>query len=291
MQIDKDVIYLKQRVLRVLLITFVVIFAVSGYFLLNYWINSKEQQAQFEELVDVVQQAKQEMQAATNPESQEPDTNTEETAQASSSPQVVEVKDPKTGAKRSVLGEYVTIYLMNQDTVGWMQIEGTEINYPVMQTPESPDYYLYRNFRKEGSSHGCLYVREACNVEKPSDNLTIYGHKIKDGSMFAGLHEYENKAFWEQHRFIQFDTLTQHNTYEILSVFLTTASEEGFAYHEFVDAADEAEFDDFVATCKQLALYDTGVTAEYGDKLITLSTCEYSQTNGRLVVVAKRISE
>ena len=88
-----------------------------------------------------------------------------------------------------------------------------------------------------------------------------------------------------------FDTLTQLHTYKIIAVFKTTATEgKGFSYHTFVNAADQAEYDEYVNTCKELSLYDTGETAQYGDKLITLSTCEYSQSHGRLVVVAKRIA-
>ena len=90
---------------------------------------------------------------------------------------------------------------------------------------------------------------------------------------------------------IQFDTLTEQAEYEIVAVFKTVAySSEGFRYYDFVDAEDEKAFDEYVSKCKEFALYDTGVTAEYGDKLITLSTCEYSAQNGRLVVVAKKIA-
>ena len=185
--------------------------------------------------------------------------------------------------------EYVLPYQKNPDLVGWMTIDGTPINYPVMQTPDRVDYYLHRNFEKKESSHGCLYVRESCDVFAPSDNLTIYGHHMKDGSMFASLDEYRKMEFWEEYPEIQFDTLYARQTYTIFAVFKTTASVgEGFSYHRFEDAEDEAEFNEFVSTCKKLSFYDTGITPEYGDKMITLSTCEYSQDNGRLVVVAVR---
>ena len=109
--------------------------------------------------------------------------------------------------------------------------------------------------------------------------------------MFNALNGYTRKAFWEEHRYIQFDTLTEHHTYEIIAVFKTSANMgEGFLYYKFVDAANQEEFNKFVGTCKELAFYNTGVTAEYGDKLITLSTCEYTLNNGRLVVVAKRLN-
>ncbi len=206
-------------------------------------------------------------------------------------PALVEVTHPETGETVSLLPEFQELFLLNPDIVGWMTVPGTNIDYPVMQTPDSPDYYLKRNFDGQKNSHGCLYAREVCDVEAPSDNITIYGHRMKDGTMFAHLDKYTDPEFYKAHPYIYFDTLQGLHTYEVLAVFLTTASVgEGFAYHRFVDAPDAAAFDDFVAQCKELALYDTGVTAQYGDKLITLSTCEYSQTNGRLAVVAKRIA-
>ena len=108
--------------------------------------------------------------------------------------------------------------------------------------------------------------------------------------MFHNLLHYEKQSYYEQHKYIQFNNLQQRHTYEIVAVFKTVATASGFGYHQFVDAVDEADFDEFMAKCKAMSLYDTGVSAEFGDKLITLSTCEYSQDNGRMVIVAKRIS-
>ena len=130
-------------------------------------------------------------------------------------------------------------------------------------------------------------------MNEPSDNITLFGHNMKDGSMFASLNAYVDKATWEENPTITFDTLTDFHTYMIFAVFRTTATKgEGFSYHKFVDAENEKEFNDFVAECKKLAYYDTGITPVYGDKLICLSTCEYThpQQNGRLVVAAYRIS-
>jgi sortase B len=123
-----------------------------------------------------------------------------------------------------------------------------------------------------------------------SDNLVIYGHHIKGGKMFGALEDYKSKSFYEEHKNIQFDTLTEQAEYEIVAVFKTVAySSEGFRYYDFVDAENEEDFNSYIGKCKELALYDTGVTAGYGDRLITLSTCEYSAQNGRLVVVAKKV--
>ena len=133
------------------------------------------------------------------------------------------------------------------------------------------------------------YVQENCDIAE-SDNLVIYGHHIKGGKMFGALEDYKSKSFYEEHKNIQFDTLTEQAEYEIVAVFKTVAySSEGFRYYDFVDAENEEDFNSYIGKCKELALYDTGVTAGYGDRLITLSTCEYSAQNGRLVVVAKKV--
>ena len=190
--------------------------------------------------------------------------------------------------------ELTELYRQNNDLVGWICVEDTNINYPVMQTVDNPNYYLKRGFDKEYSSYGCPYVQEDCDVLKPSDNLVIYGHHMNNGSMFADLEKFKDEDFWQEHKTIAFNTLTEKNEYEILAVFKTvvyTDSPEAFKYYRFTDAQSPEEFDAYIEKCKGLSLYDTGVSAEYGDKLITLSTCEYSRTNGRLVVVAKKVTE
>ena len=270
-----------------LFIFFSLTFLVSAYLLTDYLLESKKQQGEFDALTQIKEQAvsapKVDISAQTDSAVQD---NTEPTAETT----LVEVTNPETGEPLYVLPEFTELYKMNSHIVGWITIDGTAIDYPVMQTPNSADYYLYKNYAKEYSRHGCIYVREACDVFAPSDNLTIYGHRMGDGTMFNALHDYARADFYEEHRFITFDTIFEHHTYEILSVFrISSTVGSPFPYHLFVDAADAEEFDEYIQNCKDYALYETGVTASYGDKLITLSTCEYSQVNGRLVVVAKRI--
>ena len=186
--------------------------------------------------------------------------------------------------------KYGAVYEQNRDFVGWISIDGTNINYPVMQTIDNPNYYLKHGFDKQYSNYGVPYVQENCALDI-SDNVVIYGHHMNNGSMFADLCKYESENFYREHTTIRFDTLDGFGEYEIVAVFKTVAySEQGFKYYHFVNAADEDDFNTFISQCKALALYDTGVGAEYGDKLLTLSTCEYSRTNGRMVVVAKLIT-
>lgn len=235
--------------------------AFCGFHVYDHYAHQNEQTEAFEEIAEKVEQAQED-------ESQAPEIPLTE--------------------EESILPEYGELFLQNPDMVGWIKVEGTSINYPVMQTPNEPNFYLKHNFEKEYSDLGTPYVQEDCDIAA-SDNLVIYGHHIKGQKMFGALEEYKSQSFYEEHKTIQFDTLTQHNEYEVIAVFKTVAySSEGFRYYDFVNAENEDEFNAYVEKCRELALYDTGVTAEYGDRLITLSTCEYSAQNGRLVVVAKK---
>ena len=236
--------------------------AFCGFRIYSHYAHESKQEEVFEKIAEVVEQA--------------------QTGES-------ETTDVLLTEEETVLAEYGELYLQNTDIVGWLSIAGTNINFPVMQTPNNPNYYLKHNFEKEYSDLGTPYAQENCDL-LTSDNLVIYGHHIKGQKMFGALENYKSKDFYEEHKTIRFDTLTKRGEYEIIAVFKTVAySSAGFRYYDFVDTEDENDFNAYISKCKELALYDTGVTAEYGDRLITLSTCEYSAQNGRLVVVAKKV--
>jgi len=184
-------------------------------------------------------------------------------------------------------------YRINNDMVGWIQIPGTTVDYPVVQSKYEKDFYLRRNFYKQNAVCGAIYAREACSIDPASDNVVLYGHNMNNGTMFQNLLNYKKKNYWQSHRYVYFDTLTEYRTYEIFAVFVTSADrDEGFRYHTFNNASSPEAFDEFVAKCKELSYYDTGITPEYGDKLVTLSTCDRTVgygADGRLVVVARRV--
>ena len=183
------------------------------------------------------------------------------------------------------------LYLENADMVGWIQIEGTSIDYPVMQTPADPNYYLKHDFEKNYTDYGCPFAQANCDVQAPSDNLILYGHNMKDGSMFADLAKYRSKDFWQVHKTVWFDTELGSSAYEIFAVIHTTVqadAADAFPFYRFVDAAVPEDFADYVSACKARALYDTGIFAEYGDKLLTLSTCDNITDDGRLLIIAKQ---
>lgn len=183
------------------------------------------------------------------------------------------------------------LYLENADMIGWIQIEGTSIDYPVMQTPADPHYYLHHDFEKHYTDYGCPFMQADCDALAPSDNLILYGHNMKDGSMFADLAKYRSKDFWQNHKTVWFATELGSRAYEIFAVIHTTVQADdadAFPFYRFVDAAASEEFADYVSACQARVLYDTGISAEYGDKLLTLSTCDNITDNGRLLVIAKQ---
>lgn len=203
----------------------------------------------------------------------------------------VEITHPVTGESVQVLREYASVFQLNPDMVGWIHIPNTTLNYPVVQKPGEPDYYLHRDFLDNNSRHGTVYAHNQADLQKPSDNVTIFGHNMTDGSMFATLHGYTKKEYYDANPYIYFDTVYEHRTYQILAVFEIDVTKSDFDYHNVVDT-NAFTFQNFLDNCKKLSFYDTGVSAKYGDKLLTLSTCDKdtSTDNKRFVVVAKLVT-
>ena len=237
------------------IIMLVAIFVTSIIYIIMNYTEDKEQNEVFEELENIVTEEKEEK----HEEQQEESINLEK------------------------------LYELNNDFIGWLKINGTNISYPVMQTDSNrKDYYLRKNFYKEYSQLGTPYIAEYCNVQT-SDNVIIYGHHITNYQVFGELEKYKKKEFYDNHKIINFNTIYENADYEIIAVFKTVAY-TGFKYYQFINSSSEDEFNTFIKRCKELSFYNTGKTAKYGDKLLTLSTCEYSAKNGRLVVVAKKIT-
>lgn len=191
-----------------------------------------------------------------------------------------------------VLDEYKTLYEKNKKLIGWLKIDDTIIDYPVMQTNNN-DYYLEHNFNQEYDKNGSLFLDCDCNIYPRSTNLIIYGHHMKSGQMFGQLQKYAKESYGEEHSIIQFDSIYEKATYQVMYVFRSQVYNEDdlvFKYYQFINANSEEEFNSYMKEMAALSLYDTGVTASYGDSLLTLSTCDNSQTDGRFVVVAKRIN-
>lgn len=201
-------------------------------------------------------------------------------------------QEPTEEAPAAVPNPYADSYLANGDMAGWLSIPGTEIDYPVMWTPEDENYYLYRDFNGKENKNGCLILDTDSCLEPLTTNLIIHGHNMKSGAMFGNLTDYENKTYYENHKEIILYTPQCQRNYEVIAVFRSQVykkTDNVFKFYKFFQADTEEEFNDFYENIKKLSLYDTGVTAEFGDHFITLSTCVYHVEQGRFVVVAKEV--
>jgi len=178
------------------------------------------------------------------------------------------------------------------NVVGWIEIEGTNISYPVMQG-EDNDYYMNHNYKGEKVKTGSIFLDKDYDWSIPSSNLLMYGHNKKsDTTMFSDLLKYKDEDFYKKYSTIRFTTPEEDSEYEIISAFLSRVYYKNeldvFRYYYFINAENQDEFNNFVSNAKRASLYDTGKTAQYGEQLITLSTCEYSQKDGRFAVVARK---
>ena len=178
----------------------------------------------------------------------------------------------------------------NEDTVGWLTIQGTKIDYPVMYTPQDPEKYLHLGFDQKYSFAGLPFIDANCSLDSESDNLIIYAHNMLDGSMFRSLMKYEQKSYWLQHPTVKLDLWDEEREYEVLAAFRDRVyykTENCFKFYKFIDAESEDSYREAIDYYKTHACYDTGVTAQPGDRLLTLVTCAYHTDNGRFVVVAR----
>lgn len=197
-----------------------------------------------------------------------------------------EGKDYQSGAGTS---RYSVIAGENPDFAGWLKIDRTVIDYPVMHTPEDIQYYIRRDFYGNESVSGTPFIGENCSVD--SQGMIIYGHNMKNDTIFGALDEYAEEDYWREHPLIRFSTVEEEREYQVFAAFRTRLlyeNEEGFRYYEYVGDLTQEKWEEFVRQVEEVALYDTGIRPEYGEQFLMLSTCSYHTKNGRFVVAAVR---
>lgn len=244
---------------KIILMICLIVFCGSGFYLGSYFFNAWKAQNQFSELTEI-------------------DMN---------------MKDLLTD-KGTIIGKYVGLYKKNSDIIGWVKLEDTRVNYPVMQTKDDPEFYLHRDFKKEYSESGTPFMDADSDIFEPTANWMVYGHHMKSGIMFHDLVKYESKDFYDKHPTFSFDTIYKggQGTYQIIAACYSKIYSENsteFKYYQYPDIRTREEFEEYVNGVKSISSYETGETAEYGDQLVTLSTCAYQTKEGRFFVVGKRI--
>ena len=172
-------------------------------------------------------------------------------------------------------------------------MDGTKIDYPVMQTQDDPEFYLRRNFQKEHATAGVPFMDASSDIFVPTSNFLIYGHNMKNGTMFHDMLKYKDNSFYQEHKTFRFDTIYKggQGTYEIIAAGYSKIYPEdsdAFKYYQYAGITSRSDFNEYLKGVKELSEYNTGVSAEYGDQLVTLSTCAYHEKNGRFFIVGKR---
>lgn len=174
----------------------------------------------------------------------------------------------------------------NKDCIGYLEVPGTSISYPIMQTRDNPNYYLNHDFDKNYSFYGTPYLSAYCDLKK-SDNLIIYGHNINGGKMFGALEQYKEKDFFDRHRKIYFTT-DRRREYEVFAVMSVNVRK--FKYWKFIMARDEKDYDEFVQKVLEHSMWNIGGKPKYKEQILMLSTCDNGKEDDwRIVVVGKEI--
>lgn len=240
------------------------IWIVCGSYLFNYWHHSAENKEQYEELADIGFD------------------NKDDKKDKDDSTQNLDETENKGDAF-----DYASLLAINSDCIGWLRIDGTRIDYPMVQGKDDA-FYLKHDFHKEYSIGGNPFLDSRNDIKAEGEHFIIYGHQMKDGSMFKGLNEYKDKEFYKKHKEIIFYIKDQKYTYEVVSVYVTNIHKSSL-YYDFLHKENRMNQLNYLQ--KDMAaysLYDTGVTVKESDELLSLSTCEYSSKDGRLIVLARR---
>lgn len=262
----------KGQIASIAACVFAVIFLISAWMLFSYYKNSQKQAQGFYELEHIADAA----------------ASVSEYASSVAVPS--EMQSAELSETEKAAAEYTALHEKNPDFWGWLKIEGTSLSYPVMYTPNDPEYYLRRNFDGQDSQWGVPFLDGKCT--KDGGNYLIYGHNMKDGSMFASLLSYADPKFYSEHPIISLNTANGLETYTVLAAFYSGVYDQEdydvFRYYQYTNLTVSEIYYDYVAQAKQSALYDTGTNAQSGEQLLTLSTCSYHTKNGRFVVVARK---
>ncbi len=186
--------------------------------------------------------------------------------------------------------KYLKLKEKNSDFVGWLTIDGTNIDYPVMQSPYNPEFYLKHNFYKEEDKSGIPFAAATSSIPN-GDNIIIFSHNMKNGTMFSDLQKFKSSQFREENHHITFNTLTTSDIYDVIMVFKISELEaKKFPYYKYT-SFDNITAKKYLATAEQYSIWSNNTTIDDDTKLLTLSTCEYTLKNGRLVIIAKKRSD
>lgn len=252
----------KKIILRCLTIFFVLLFCLSGFVLVKDMLERQADADNFDELTHM---------AELN------NSGTIESNQMI----VAEGTDTTVEEEKEHVRNLALLQQENEECVGWLYIEDTRVNYPIMHTPDNPEKYLRMNFYGEYSVSGVPFMDATCSLT--SMHIILYGHNMRNDTMFGDVAEYTKREYREEHPFIEFETVNGCVQYEVFAVAIVDASDDWY----FTNTAETPEeYKEKISYIREIDLYETGIMPEYGEQLLTLSTCYGSDDDTRLIVVA-----
>ena len=195
--------------------------------------------------------------------------------------------------EKKILPELKDIYKMNKDLVAWLSIDDTTIDYPVVQRPKDNEFYLHHDFFRKDNENGQIILDAKCDPYTPSYNLVVSGHHMRNRSMFGCMDDFKQQSYYEDHKFVTFDTLMRRGTYVIFAAFYSAdydEYEDGFRYN--ADLRYKIDVDMWLDEVEENNIYDTDIPVAFGDEFLTLTTCDHSRRDdGRFVLICRRVRE
>lgn len=279
----------RNAILNLAIVTLFLVVIVTGIYIFKYFVYSYNREKELNRVQELQEEMQEEVARSIDSKTNKDMQNDKE----------VQTDSSAKSQKKEMLLEYKKSKEKYPDMYGRIKIAGltvknVDFDFIVMHTPDEKDFYQDKNWEKEIVNPGTSIWID-WRTKDETENIIIYGHNLKDQTMFGGLRFYKEKEFYEKHKFIQFDTLYERRMYQIIAISSSIVyydeepADEEYLFYEHVELDTKEEFDDYIKNIKENAYYETGETAYYGDEIITLCTCDYNIPNERLLVVAKKI--
>lgn len=272
-----------QVILKIATLLMLVVFLGSAGYLINELVILP---AQTDMVMDEIQEIYYDL--SSSEESSKEEGTHSETESTQSKEEEPELTDEQVREQIKKLQE------INPDIIGWIRIPNTVIDYPVLQSSENdPEYYLYRNYKKESTQYGSIFLQSGTAIDGSDQDLVLYGHSMNDGRMFASLLRFGELDVYKQSPVITFNTAEGGGKWKIISVFKTNTDESQgkpfpYTYSHF---NSDSSYLNFIYQARQRSIINTGVDFNENDTVITLSTCSYEFDGFRTVVVARKVRE
>ena len=245
---------MSKTILNVLIVVLALIIVFSGFMIISEISKSEKEKENFESLSEIV----------TKPIETKPESSEEES-----------IDEP---VHKRNLGPLLE---KNPDFIGWLSISGTNIDYPVVHTPYEPQKYLRMDFEGEYAMSGVPFLEGTRDLT--DGHIIIYGHNMKNGTMFSDIIKYCEKSYCAEHPAIEWETKQGLKVYTVFAVVQVKDQDE---WYRFITAADEEDYENRIKAISEASLYTSDIKPRYGQQLLTLSTCYGSSENDRLIVIA-----